>query len=157
VIVVLMVCATRRLSVEQRQQEGAPDSNTIGPIPALRRHMRRLGRRNDPPRDPWAPDPARRRLSDREQEIALLVADGLKDIVIARRLGLSLSTVRTYVRGIRVRLALDSRAELVAWVAARRRPGSGEGPLHRISDTDTRDSNRRRESLATGEKIRAHI
>jgi DNA-binding CsgD family transcriptional regulator len=156
VIVVLMVCATRRLSVEQRQQEGTPDSSNVGPIPALPRHMRRSGRRNDPPRDPWAPDPARRRLSDREQEIALLVADGLKDIVIARRLGLSISTVRTYIRGIRVRLALDSRAELVAWVAARRRPSSGEGPLHRISDTDTCDGDRRREGLSSDGKIRGH-
>jgi DNA-binding CsgD family transcriptional regulator len=118
--------------------------------------MRRSGRRNDPPRDPWAPDPARRRLSDREQEIALLVAHGLKDIVIARRLGLSISTVRTYIRGIRVRLALNSRAELVAWVAARHTPGAADGPLQRISDTDTWDGDRRREGLSSDGKIRGH-
>jgi DNA-binding CsgD family transcriptional regulator len=153
---VLMVWATRRQSVEQRQHEGAPDSSTVGPIPALRSHMRRSGRRNDPPRDPWAPDPARRRLSEREQEIALLVAGGLKDIVIARRLGLSISTVRTYIRGIRVRLALNSRAELVAWVAARHTPGAADGPLQRISDTDTWDGDRRREGLSSDGKIRGH-
>ena len=93
--------------------------------------MRRSGRSNDPPRDPWAPDPARRRLSEREQEIAQLVAGGLKDIVIARRLGLSPSTVRTYLRSIRARLGLNSRAELVSWVTARLDPDDPERRLRR--------------------------
>jgi DNA-binding CsgD family transcriptional regulator len=76
----------------------------------------------DPSREPWAPDPTRRRLSEREREIALLVGAGLKDAVIARRLGLSISTVRTHVRSMQFRLGLISREALVAWVAARYTP-----------------------------------
>jgi len=91
-------------------------------------------RQTDPPRPPWAPDPARRRLTEREREVALLVADGLKDVVIARRLGLSRSTVGTHVRRIRSRLGLKDRAELVAWVAARRPSGTLEGGLRRGGD-----------------------
>jgi DNA-binding NarL/FixJ family response regulator len=71
-------------------------------------------RQADPPRSPWTLDPTRRRLSAREVEIALLVAEGLKDFLIARRLGLSTSTVGTYVRRIQSRLGLDDRAAIIA-------------------------------------------
>ena len=63
------------------------------------------------------------RLSPREHEIALLIADGLKPLVIARRLGLSPGTVRNYVQRIKGRLKLTTQAEIVTWVAARRVPG----------------------------------
>jgi DNA-binding NarL/FixJ family response regulator len=53
--------------------------------------MQPARRRTDPPRDLWAPDPTQRRLTPREQEIALLTSADFKDILIARRLGLSLS------------------------------------------------------------------
>ena len=79
-------------------------------------------RSTDPPRAPLAPDLTRRRLSARELEIALLVAEGLKDFLIARRLGLSTSTVGTHVRRIQSRLGLDDRAGIIAWVEARRSP-----------------------------------
>ena len=85
------------------------------------------------PRDATEPYPAGRRLSDREREIALLVADGLTDAVIARRLGLTLGTVRSYVRHIRLRLGLASRAEVAAWVQARRNPDDPTGRLRRVS------------------------
>jgi DNA-binding CsgD family transcriptional regulator len=61
-----------------------------------------------------APDPSVKRLSPREREVALLVAEGVKDILIARRLGLSLSTVRTCVLRVQRRLGLGSREEIVA-------------------------------------------
>jgi DNA-binding NarL/FixJ family response regulator len=61
-------------------------------------------------------------LSEREQQVARLVAEGLKDVVISRRLGLSPSTVGCYVQHIRQRLNLDTRAEIAAWVTARLDP-----------------------------------
>jgi DNA-binding CsgD family transcriptional regulator len=75
--------------------------------------------------------PAVRRLSERERQVARLVAEGLKDTVIARRLGLSASTVGTYVRHIQQRLHLDSRAEIAAWVTARLDPDDPTGRLRR--------------------------
>jgi len=85
----------------------------------------------DPPRSPWASDPTRRWLSAREREIALLIADGLKDLVIARRLGLSASTIGTHARRIQSRLGLGDRAELIAWVKARRSSAYPEAGLRR--------------------------
>lgn len=64
------------------------------------------------------------RLTPREREIALLVADGLKVELIAERLGLSVHTVKVHVTHIRQRLHLASSGEIVAWMAARRVPGS---------------------------------
>ena len=75
----------------------------------------------------FAFDPAIRRLTEREHQVALLVADGLKDAVIARRLGISASTVGAYIRHIRQRLELASRAEIAAWVQARRDPDDPTG------------------------------
>jgi DNA-binding NarL/FixJ family response regulator len=83
------------------------------------------------PRDLWALNHTRRRLTPHEQEIALLIGAGLKDIVIARRLGLSSSTVRTHLCSMRFRLGLSSRAALVAWVAARYTPDHPEAGLRR--------------------------
>jgi len=57
--------------------------------------MQRHGRTTDPPHTPRAPDPTRKRLSERECQVALLVADGLKDAIIGRRLDLSPATVNT--------------------------------------------------------------
>ena len=84
------------------------------------------------PRDATEPYPAGRRLSDREREIAFLLADGLTDAVIARRLGLTPGTVHSYIRHIRLRLGLASRAEIAAWVQARRDPDAPTGRLRRV-------------------------
>jgi DNA-binding NarL/FixJ family response regulator len=75
--------------------------------------------------------PAVGRLSDREDQVARLVAQGLKDATIARRLGISASTVGGYVRNIRQRLRLDSRTEIAAWVTARLDPDNPTGRLRR--------------------------
>ena len=89
----------------------------------------------DRPRTFSSPDPTVRRLSDRERDIALLVADGLKDVVIARRLGLSHATIKNYVRRVRIRLHLADRAGIIAWVTARRDPNQPEGGLVRADPT----------------------
>src|SRR4051812_30135144 len=67
------------------------------------------------PNDPFG------RLTPREHEGAVLVAAGLPNAEIARQLGLSPSTVGTYLQHIRQRLELTSRAEIAAWVHAGRR------------------------------------
>ena len=82
--------------------------------------MRRRTRATDPARPSLAGDPARRRLTAQEREIALLVGDGLSDRMIGERLALAPSTVATYVRRIRDRLGLADRQGLAAWVNARR-------------------------------------
>ena len=66
------------------------------------------------------------RLTPREHEVALLVADGLTNAEIARRLGLSPSTVGTYLQHIRQRLDVTSRLEIVAWVHAGHPPDDPE-------------------------------
>ena len=54
------------------------------------------------------------RLSPREQEVLQLIADGSENKQIARELGLSEATVKTYIRGVFDRLDVSSRAEAVA-------------------------------------------
>jgi DNA-binding CsgD family transcriptional regulator len=78
------------------------------------------------------PDPTVRRLTPREHEVALLVADGLPDTVIGRRLGLSASTVASYVGRVQRRLDLARRRDIAAWVQIRRTPGAPEARLRRV-------------------------
>jgi DNA-binding CsgD family transcriptional regulator len=69
-------------------------------------------------------DPTTRRLTERERQIAFLLADGLKPVVIARRLGLSLTAVKLHVQRAQWRLDLPDRDALVLWVQGHRTPGS---------------------------------
>lgn len=52
-------------------------------------------------------------LTDREREVVDLVARGLDNASIARRLSLSAKTVRNYVYGATLKLGLDDRAQLI--------------------------------------------
>jgi DNA-binding CsgD family transcriptional regulator len=79
--------------------------------------LRRLGGR-----------PARRGVSAgpltaREMEVARLVADGLPNPAIARRLYLSRPTVASHVAHILTKLGFASRAQIAAWVAGQARAG----------------------------------
>ncbi|WP_370942668.1 LuxR C-terminal-related transcriptional regulator [Amycolatopsis sp. cg5] len=56
-------------------------------------------------------------LSTREHTIAALVADGMTNERIARRLRVSRRTVATYLERIRGKLDVRSRAEVAAWIA----------------------------------------
>ena len=76
--------------------------------------------------------PAVRRLTERERQVALLIAQGLKDAAIARRLGLSPSTVGNYVGHIKQRLALTSRAEIAAWVERMREIVAAGGRIDHV-------------------------
>jgi DNA-binding NarL/FixJ family response regulator len=108
-------------------------------------------RRSTDPADPrlFAGDPTVRRLTPRERTVALLIAQGLTDYAIARRLALSPSTVKAYNHRIQRRLQLASRAELVAWVTARTAETEPDR-LHRVGDrvgmeTDSGDATVRSE------------
>jgi DNA-binding NarL/FixJ family response regulator len=89
------------------------------------------------PRVPLAGNPAASSLTNREREVARLVADGLKDILIAKRLGLSPATVRTYIQRIQWRLKLDSRAEIAAWVTGCLDPDDPEARFRRGRDASS--------------------
>jgi DNA-binding CsgD family transcriptional regulator len=59
-------------------------------------------------------------LSPRESEVAELVAEGLSNPAIARRLHLSRPTVASHVAHILTKLGFSSRAQIAAWVTRRR-------------------------------------
>ena len=64
--------------------------------------------------------PPQAQLSRREQEVADLVAQGLSNGAVARRLFLSPATVATHVSRILEKLEFSSRVEIAAWVVERR-------------------------------------
>jgi DNA-binding CsgD family transcriptional regulator len=61
-------------------------------------------------------------LSPRETEVAELVAEGLSNPAIARRLFLSRPTVASHVAHILTKLGFSSRAQIAVWAAQRRVP-----------------------------------
>jgi DNA-binding CsgD family transcriptional regulator len=79
------------------------------------RVLRRLGVRQPARQRPTGP------LSERETEVAQLVAEGLTNAAIAARLYLSRPTVASHVAHILTKLGFSSRAQIAAWVAAERR------------------------------------
>jgi len=76
--------------------------------------LRSLGERQFT-REPYASA-----LTPRELEVAELVAEGLTNPAIARRLYLSRPTVASHVAHILAKLNFSSRAQIAAWVTQRR-------------------------------------
>lgn len=66
-------------------------------------------------------------LSPREREVAEAVARGLTDKEIARELGLSPASVRTYLNRLFEKTGAQRRAGLARWLEAQR-AGAGSGP-----------------------------
>ena len=65
------------------------------------------------------------RLTRRELEVAALVAQGLTNQAIARRLSVAPRTAEAHVENIRRKLQVHSRAQIAAWVTEHRlRPGA---------------------------------
>lgn len=58
-------------------------------------------------------------LTERELEVAALVADGLANRDIAEKLTVEVSTVESHVHHILTKLELRSRGELMLWVLHR--------------------------------------
>ncbi|MBL8506463.1 MAG: winged helix-turn-helix transcriptional regulator, partial [Methylobacillus glycogenes] len=54
-------------------------------------------------------------LTEREQEILQCLADGLSNKAIARRLGISDTTVKVHVKHVLSKLRLTSRLEAAVW------------------------------------------
>ena len=67
--------------------------------------------------EPAGPGP---RLTGRELEVAGLVAEGLTNQAIARRLSIAPRTAEAHVENIRRKLAVRSRAQIAAWVTEHR-------------------------------------
>jgi DNA-binding NarL/FixJ family response regulator len=64
-------------------------------------------------------------LSNREQEVASLIAHGLSDKAIAEKLGLSQNTIKAIKRGLFAKWAVHSRSEVVLrWMTGNRKPDS---------------------------------
>ena len=71
------------------------------------------------------PEPSGPRLTDRELEVAELVAEGLTNHAIARRLSVAPRTAEAHVENIRRKLQVHSRAQIAAWVTEQRlHPGA---------------------------------
>lgn len=70
------------------------------------------------------------RLTQREQEVVALVADGLSNKAIAVRLGVSTRTVEGHVNHVFTKLDLESRTELVRYVLTNGLPAE----VSRLSD-----------------------
>jgi non-specific serine/threonine protein kinase len=67
-------------------------------------------------------------LTSREEEVADLVAQGLSNAAVARRLYLSPATVATHVSHILEKLGFSSRVEVAAWIVERRLRRETGGP-----------------------------
>jgi DNA-binding NarL/FixJ family response regulator len=60
------------------------------------------------------------RLTGRELQVAELVAQGLTNQAIARRLSVAPRTAEAHVENIRRKLQVRSRAQIAAWVTQQR-------------------------------------
>ncbi len=75
--------------------------------------FRRMAEFSPPPPDPASrPEAA---LTAREREVARLVARGLANKQIARRLSLSLPTIKSYLHSLMKKLAVRRRRDLLHW------------------------------------------
>jgi len=72
--------------------------------------------------EPAVPGP---RLTGRELEVAALVAEGLTNHAIARRLSVAPRTAEAHVENIRRKLEVRSRAQIAAWVTEHRLKAPG--------------------------------
>src|SRR5215470_4237386 len=97
-----------------------------GSPPAVRGDRRPAWRPADrscaaaPRREAARPERGASVLSPREMEVADLVAEGLANPAIARRLFLSRATVASHVAHILTKLGFSSRAQIAAWAVQRR-------------------------------------
>ena len=73
-------------------------------------------------------------LTRREQEVAILVGQGLTNREIAAKLFISERTAESHVEQIRGKLGFRSRTQIAAWVAAS--PAGNAGPISSVPATD---------------------
>jgi DNA-binding CsgD family transcriptional regulator len=83
--------------------------------------LRRLGDRHDPAGDPTP-------LTPREREVAALLAEGLSNGEIARRLYISTKTASVHVSNILAKLHMASRTEVATWAVRSGLVPTGQEP-----------------------------
>ncbi len=77
-------------------------------------------------------------LSKREQEVVVLVAEGLKNREVADRLGTTEAVIKNYLRRIYDKVGVWSRVELALWYEARRHANlHAEGAAKQVSAPKT--------------------
>ncbi|MDT0492586.1 response regulator [Streptomyces sp. NPDC012600] len=62
-----------------------------------------------------APQPATQRLSPREREVVVLLAEGLTNAEIATALSITVGTVKTHLTNVQSKLGARNRVEIAAW------------------------------------------
>ena len=105
---------SRRASRSARYAE----SSSIASL--RRRDLTRVSRSPEPPA-------ALSELSEREREVLLLVAEGLSNIEVARRIFAAESTVKTHVGQILRKLGLRDRLQIVVFAHKHHLVDSAEG------------------------------
>lgn len=83
--------------------------------PAVTARLLRAYAARDTPRPPSSP------LTDREEDVLLAVARGLTNHEVAAELHVSLSTVKTHLGSLMLKLAVRNRVELALWAYQTRR------------------------------------
>ena len=77
-------------------------------------------------RNPPSPDPRLSALTERERDILDLIADGLTNRQIAKRLFLAEKTVKNYVSGLLTKLDMERRTQAAVYGAQVRQAQTGE-------------------------------
>ena len=88
--------------------------------PAVARHVIRSFQQPAPVLDALLAGPTGERLTPREQEIVKGIEDGLSYKLIADRMGISVDTVRNFIRLVYRKLHVNSKGEIMALALKRR-------------------------------------
>ncbi|MEU9910626.1 response regulator transcription factor [Streptomyces sp. NPDC051001] len=92
-------------------------SGDAGLSPSIQRRL--LERLSDPEPQPAEPVEAPDGLTGRETEVLVLIADGLSNQEIARRLHVSTATVKTHINNLFAKTGLKDRAQAVRYAYAK--------------------------------------
>lgn len=95
-----------------------------------------------------------RSLTPREREVAQAVSDGLSNLDVARRLGISIHTVKNYIFNVFDKVGVSNRAELILYFVSHSPAGKAERarPLHKRSSAG-RIAGRLRRSTEQGPSL----
>jgi DNA-binding CsgD family transcriptional regulator len=102
-----------------------PELRNMKMQPALERALALSHTYQAPPVQMSARSPSSDRLTAREREIASLIADGLSNREIAKRLVITEGTVEVHVKHILSKLGYRSRSQVAVWIAHHQSEGTG--------------------------------
>ncbi|MEU6369191.1 response regulator transcription factor [Streptomyces sp. NPDC046931] len=94
-------------------------SGDAGLSPGIQRRLLERLSEPEPEPEPAAPSVAQDGLTVRETEVLVLIADGLTNQEIARRLHVSTATVKTHINNLFAKTGLKDRAQAVRYAFAR--------------------------------------